>query len=226
MNRRRLVSLSVALCGPSISCAPPPPVTGLGTDQTYAPRIVAIESMHGTPERVTIALPRAALVTVLDVEDGAAPRVVLRLASAEQSSRPLAAGTHELVLAPVRAARDTVTQDAIADVLASMGKPIGGVQRMEGVGSVPLETCPDANPAAPTFCPVPPTEPLVKLGPVPPDHYLICIAHADPVDAAQLRARLRDADLGLRGRELVTEIATRASGGERGSHWAATAVRH
>ncbi len=142
-------------------CAPPVLMSGLGTDQSYAPQIATVESDHAIARRVTISIPKPAFVTVLEVEDG--PK--------------------------------------------------------------PMELCPGANPAAPTYCPVPPTEPLVRPVPIPPDHYLICIAHTDPVDRAQLRARLHDANLALRGRDLVTEIATAASGGERAGRWAAVAVR-
>ena len=206
-------------------CAPPVLMSGLGTDQSYAPQIATVESDHAIARRVTISIPKPAFVTVLEVEDGPKPQVLLRLASTDLSFRPLPAGTHRLTLAPMRTARDTVHRDVVAELLGSMGKPIGGTPRIEGVGYVPMEFCPGANPAAPTYCPVPPTEPLVRPVPIPPDHYLICIAHTDPVDRAQLRARLHDANLALRGRDLVTEIATAASGGERAGRWAAVAVR-
>lgn len=207
-------------------CAHPALMSGLGPDQSYAPQIATLESDHAIARRVTITLPKPAFVTVLEVEDGPKPQVLLRLASTDLSFTPLPAGTHRLTLAPIRTARDTVHRDVVAEVLASMGKPIGGNGRIEGVGYLPMEPCPDANPAAPTYCPVPATEPLVRPVPIPPDQYLICIANTDPVDRAELRARLHEANLALHGRDLVTEIATAASGGERAGRWAAVAVRH
>jgi hypothetical protein len=225
MRHHVLLLLPTALLGTQAGCAPPTVMSGLGTDQSYALRIVAVESKHAIVQRVTIELPRAAFVTVLEVEDGAVPRVVLRLASAEQSSTPFPAGPHELALAPTRAPRDTVKRDVVAELLGSMGKPPGESPRMVGVGSIPLEACPGANPAAPTYCPVPATEPLVTPAPIPPDRYLICIAHADALNPSELRARVRDADMHLRGRDLVAEIAAAATSGQPGARWAAVALR-
>src|SRR4029077_3804553 len=80
-----------------------------------------------------------------------------------------------------------------------------------------------SDPEHPSYCPVSPTEPLTKPLRAPANRYLLLIAAADPLTVATLRDRLRSVDLGLRGRELVADVALHATG-VTGERWAAVAV--
>jgi hypothetical protein len=91
------------------------------------------------------------------------------------------------------------------------------------IGPLAAQPCPTSDPDHPSYCPVSPTEPLTKPLRAPASHYLLLIAAADPLTVATLRDRLREADLALRGRDLVAEVAKRATGVE-GERWAAVAV--
>ncbi len=54
---------------------------------------------------------------------------------------------------------------------------------------------------------------------------LPAVLHADALDSSELRARVRDADLHLRGRDLTAEIAAAATSRQPGARWAAVALR-
>jgi hypothetical protein len=218
MNRHLVRISPRVLCLLTIGCGHPQPMNVLGPDPSYAPRIGPLAAKPGIPDSVTVELARPAFVTLLEVEDG---RVVLRFATAEPRPALLAAGTHRLALRAMPPP-DTLSQDSIAAV-PGVGLERGVPTRVERLGHLPQEICPTSDPDHPSYCPVLPTEPLTKPLPAPAGHYLLLIAAADPLTVATLRDRLRKADLALRGRDLVAEVAKRATGVE-GERWAAVAV--
>jgi len=152
------------------------------------------------------------------VEDG---RVTLRFGTAEPKPARLAAGTHRLALRAIPPS-DSVAADSFA-LLAGVGLEHGVPTRVERLGFMPQEICPTSDPEHPSYCPVSPTEPLTKPLRAPANRYLLLIAAADPLTVATLRDRLRSVDLGLRGRELVADVALHATG-VTGERWAAVAV--
>lgn len=217
MNRRLVQISPRVLCLLTIGCGHPQPMNVLGPDPSYAPRIGPLAAKPGIPDSVTVELARPAFITLLEVEDG---RVTLRFATAEPKPAQLAAGTHRLALRSMPAS-DSVPVDVVAAL--PQGLERGVPARVEQVGHLPLEVCATSDPDHPSYCPVSPTEPLTKPLPVPPSRYLLLIAAARPLTVATLRDRLSEADLALHGRDLVAEVAKRASGVD-GERWAAVAV--
>ncbi len=219
MGTRRVRLLACTPCLVLIGCAHPQPMNVLGPDPSYAPHVTPLATKRGAgaPDSVTIELARPAFVTLLEIEDG---RVILRFATAEPKPALLAAGTHRLALRAMPPS-DSVSVDLVAALPAGLNR--GTPARVERLGHLPQELCPTSDPAHPSYCPVSPTEPLTKPLAAPPSRYLLLIAAADPLTVTTLRARLRDADLALHGRDLVAEVALRASGIE-GERWAAVAV--
>ncbi|HYL20608.1 MAG TPA: NfeD family protein [Gemmatimonadales bacterium] len=219
MSTRRVRMLACTPCLVMISCAHPQPMNVLGPDPSYAPHVIPLATKRGVPDSATVELARPAFVTLLEVEDG---RVILRFATAEPKPALLAAGTHRLALRAMPPS-DSVSADLVAAPPAGLAR--GTPTRVERLGHLPQEICPTSDPDHPSYCPVSPTEALTKPLVARPSRYLLLIAAADPLTVATLRARLRDADLALHGRELVAEIALRASGGRvDGERWAAVAV--
>jgi len=190
----------------------------LGPDPSYAPRVISLAGKPGVPDSAAVVLARPAFVTLLEVEDG---RVTLRFATTEPKPARLAAGTHRLVLRAMPRS-DSVAADSFA-LLTGVGLEHGVPTRVERLGFMPQEICPTSDPEHPSYCPVSPTEPLTKPLRAPANRYLLLIAAADPLTVATLRDRLRSVDLGLRGRELVADVAQRATG-VAGERWAAVAV--
>ena len=219
MSTRRVRMLACTPCLIMIGCAHPQPMNVLGPDPSYAPHVTPLATKRGVPDSATVELARPAFVTLLEVEDG---RVILRFAMAEPKPALLAAGTHRLALRAMPPA-DSESVNLVATLPA--GLKHGAPTRVERLGHIPEELCPTSDPAHPSYCPVSTAEPLTRPLAAPPSRYLLLIAAADPLTVATLRDRLRDADLALQGRDLVAEIAQRASGGEvEGERWAAVAV--
>jgi hypothetical protein len=212
----RIVACTTSLAG--LACAHPQPMSVLGPDPSYAPRVTSLARKAGVPDSATVELARPAFVTLLEVEDG---RVTLRFATAEPKPARLAAGTHRLALRAIPPS-DSVAADSFA-LLPGVGLERGVPTRVERLGFMPQEICPTSDPEHPSYCPVSPTEPLTKPLNAPANRYLLLIAAADPLTVATLRDRLRSVDLGLRGRELVADVALRATG-VTGERWAAVAV--
>jgi hypothetical protein len=212
----RFVACTTSLGG--LACAHPQPMSVLGPDPSYAPRVTSLARKAGVPDSATVELARPAFVTLLEVEDG---RVTLRFATAEPKPARLAAGTHRLALRAIPPS-DSVAADSFA-LLPGVGLERGVPTRVERLGFMPQEICPTSDPEHPSYCPVSPTEPLTKPLNAPANRYLLLIAAADPLTVATLRDRLRSVDLGLRGRELVADVALRATG-VTGERWAAVAV--
>jgi len=220
MKRHLVRTVTHAFCLVAIACTYQRPINVLGPDPSYAPRVTpfAAKGGGGTPDSATVELARPAFVTLLEVEDG---RVILRFATAEPRPALLAAGTHRLALRAMPPP-DTMSQDSVV-ALPGVGLERGVPTRVERLGHIPQEICATSDPDHPSYCPVSPTEPLTKPLQAPASHYLLLIAAADPLTVAILRDRLREADLALRGRDLVAEVAKRATGVE-GGRWAAVAV--
>ncbi len=212
----RIVACTTSLA--ALACAHPQPMSVLGPDPSYAPRVTSLARKAGVPDSATVELARPAFVTLLEVEDG---RVTLRFATAEPKPARLAAGTHRLALRAIPPS-DSVAADSFA-LLPGVGLERGVPTRVERLGFMPQEICPTSDPEHPSYCPVSPTEPLTKPLNAPANRYLLLIAAADPLTVATLRDRLRSVDLGLRGRELVADVALRATG-MTGERWAAVAV--
>jgi len=212
----RIVACTTSLA--ALACAHPQPMSVLGPDPSYAPRVTSLARKAGVPDSATVDLARPAFVTLLEVEDG---RVTLRFATAEPKPARLAAGTHRLALRAIPPS-DSVAADSFA-LLPGVGLERGVPTRVERLGFMPQEICPTSDPEHPSYCPVSPTEPLTKPLNAPANRYLLLIAAADPLTVATLRDRLRSVDLGLRGRELVADVALRATG-VTGERWAAVAV--
>jgi len=212
----RIVACTTSLA--ALACAHPQPMSVLGPDPSYAPRVTSLARKAGVPDSATVDLARPAFVTLLEVEDG---RVTLRFATAEPKPARLAAGTHRLALRAIPPS-DSVAADSFA-LLPGVGLERGVPTRVERLGFMPQEICPTSDPEHPSYCPVSPTEPLTKPLNAPANRYLLLIAAADPLRVATLRDRLRSVDLGLRGRELVADVALRATG-VTGERWAAVAV--
>ena len=212
----RIVACASSLAG--LACAPPGPMGVLGPDPSYAPHVTPLARKPGVPDSATVELARPAFVTLLEVEDG---RVTLRFGTAEPKPARLAAGTHRLALRAIPPS-DSVAADSFA-LLAGVGLEHGMPTRVERLGFMPQEICPTSDPEHPSYCPVSPTEPLTKPLRAPANRYLLLIAAADPLTVATLRDRLRSVDLGLRGRELVADVALHATG-VAGERWAAVAV--
>lgn len=217
MNPHFVRMAGLAYCLVAISCAHPQPMNVLGPDPSYAPHITPLAEKTGVPDSVTVELARPAFVTLLEIEDG---RVTLRFATAEPKPAQLAAGTHRLALRAMPPS-DSVRVDVVAALPSGLKR--GVPTRVERLGHIPQELCATSDPDHPSYCPVPPTEPLTKPLMAPASRYLLLIVAAKPLTVATLRDRLSGADLALHGRELVTEVATRASGAE-GERWAAVAV--
>lgn len=217
MSTRQVRMLAFTPCLVMIGCAHPQPMNVLGPDPSYAPHVTPLAAKRGVPDSASVELARPAFVTLLEIEDG---RVILRFATAEPKPALLAAGTHRLALRAMPRS-DSVFADLVAALPAGLDR--GTPTRVERLGHLPQEICPTSDPDHPSYCPVSPTEALTKPLAAPPSRYLLLIAAADPLTVATLRARLRDADLALHGRELVAEVAMRASG-VAGERWAAVAV--
>ena len=217
MSTRHVRMLAYTTCLVMIGCAHPQPMNVLGPDPSYAPHVTPLATKRGVPDSATVELARPAFVTLLEIEDG---RVILRFATAEPKPALLAAGTHRLALRAMPRS-DSQSADLVAALPAGLNR--GTPTRVERLGHLPQEICPTSDPDHPSYCPVSPTEALTKPLAAPPSRYLLLITAADPLTVATLRARLRDADLALQGRELVAEVATRASG-VAGERWAAVAV--
>ncbi len=218
MKRHLVRTVTHAFCLVAIACTYQRPISVLGPDPSYAPRVTPLAAKGGAPDSAAVELARPAFVTLLEVEDG---RVILRFATAEPRPALLAAGTHRLALRAMPPP-DTVSQDLVA-ALSGVGLERGVPTRVERLGHIPQEICPTSDPDHPSYCPVSPTEPLTKPLPAPASHYLLLIAAADPLTVATLRDRLREVDLALHGRDLVADVAKRAAGVE-GERWAAVAV--
>jgi hypothetical protein len=212
----RIVAFTLSLAG--LACTHPQPTNVLGPDPSYAPRVISLAGKPGVPDSAAVELARPAFVTLLEVEDG---RVTLRFATAEPKPARLGAGTHRLALRAMPRS-DSVAADSFA-LLRGVGLEHGVPTRVERLGFMPQEICPTSDPEHPSYCPVSPTEPLTKPLKAPANRYLLLIAAADPLTVATLRDRLRSVDLGLRGRELVADVAVRATG-VTGERWAAVAV--
>ncbi len=211
----RIVACASSLAG--LACAHPQPMGVLGPDPSYAPHVTPLARKPGVPDSAAVELARPAFVTLLEVEDG---RVTLRFGTAEPKPARLAAGTHRLALRAIPPS-DSVAADSFA-LLAGVGLEHGMPTRVERLGFMPQEICPTSDPEHPSYCPVSPTEPLTKPLRAPANRYLLLIAAADPLTVATLRDRLRSVDLGLRGRELVADVALHATG-VAGERWAAVA---
>ncbi|HYL53966.1 MAG TPA: hypothetical protein VEU73_00160 [Gemmatimonadales bacterium] len=218
MSRHLVRTFACASSLAGLACAHPQPMNMLGPDPSYAPRVTPLAGKPGVPDSATVELARPAFVTLLEVEDG---RVTLRFGTAEPKPARLAAGTHRLALRAIPPS-DSVAADSFA-LLPGVGLEHGVPTRVERLGFMPQEICPTSDPEHPSYCPVSPTEPLTRPLKAPANRYLLLIAAADPLTVATLRARLRSVDLGLRGRELVADVALHATG-VAGERWAAVAV--
>src|SRR5690349_23040104 len=110
MKRHLVRTVTHAFCLVAIACTYQRPISVLGPDPSYAPRVTPLAGKPGVPDSAAVELARPAFVTLLEVEDG---RVTLRFGTAEPKPARLAAGTHRLALRAMPRS-DSVAGDSLA----------------------------------------------------------------------------------------------------------------
>ena len=214
MVRRVRWSLPLlSLLLPAVGCTPPRALADLGPEPSLAPRVSSLREEPNGEVQLDVGIEQAAYVTVLTVVRNGG--VTLLTQNPETASTWLPVSTHHLRVSPLR---PPPPPPAFRDQGLAHG-----IQQLPWTDGSLVQPCPEATIASPSYCTIPPTEPLMPVPPLPPTSYLVVIAAARGYTVDQLVHRLRDADLSADGRELVTDVALQVVDADIG--WAAYAVR-